>query len=113
MSIEVHLAKVGIGDCILIRMGENARKLNLLIDSGRNEDGYSDTIKYIQDNKENIDYMMITHDDDDHIMGVFESLVNQKEDKSQSEMFYSLFYDNRVFMNYWKKGNETLFDYKK
>ena len=39
MSIEVHLAKVGIGDCILIRMGENARKLNLLIDSGRNEDG--------------------------------------------------------------------------
>lgn len=79
MSIEVHLAKVGIGDCILIRMGENARKLNLLIDSGRNEDGYSDTIKYIQDNKENIDYMMITHDDDDHIMGVFESLVNKKK----------------------------------
>ena len=28
-------------------------------------------------------------------------------------MLYSLFYDNRVFMNYWKKGNETLFDYKK
>ena len=48
--------------------------------------------------------MMITHDDDDHIMGVFESLVNQKEDKSQSEMFYSLFYDNRVFMNTGKKG---------
>ena len=74
MSIEVHLAKVGIGDCILVRMGENARKLNLLIDSGRNEDGYSDTIKYIQDNKENIDYMIASHYDEDHIGGLVQCL---------------------------------------
>lgn len=111
MSLEIHMAKVGIGDCILVKMGEKSRKLNLLIDSGKNDDGYSETIKYIRNKKEEIDYMVITHDDDDHIMGVFENIVNGS--KSKDNTIYSLLYDKHIIVNYWEKGTETLFDYKK
>lgn len=113
MSLEIHLAKVGIGDCILIRMGREKRKVNLLIDSGKNDDGYRKTTEYIRNNLENIDYMMITHDDDDHIMGIFNTIVLNKQDDILCNQVNSLFSEKRVFANYWKKGSEELLDYKK
>lgn len=113
MSIEIHMKKAGIGDCIHIRMGEHTRKLNFIIDSGKNKNGFLEADEYIKNHKEDIDVIMLTHDDDDHIMGIFERIVNEKENKLGETALCSLFSDKRVLMNYWKKDTETLFDYKK
>lgn len=113
MSMEIHMAKVGIGDCILIRMGKSDKKINILVDSGKNDDGYKDTIKYIRDNHEAIDYMMLTHDDDDHIMGIYNLFMSTAIEDAVEAQIKSLFLDKKVIMNYCMKDKESLLSYKK
>ena len=51
MSIEIWMAKAGIGDCILIRCGKAEKKVNILIDSGQGISAFDSILKRISKKK--------------------------------------------------------------
>ncbi len=72
-DLEIHFINVGAADCIFIELPDGK---NMLIDSGRSGD---EPVDYIQEfvfdgQTENIDYMIITHPDADHVGGADEIL---------------------------------------
>jgi len=75
-SFKIFFIDVGHGDAILIKIPENTRYLNILIDGG--EEKYSDIlIPFLK--KQRIDtfhYLFITHNHSDHLGGVLKVLDN-------------------------------------
>ncbi len=76
------------GDSIWISFKENDVTRNIIIDGGigdtyenrlRKKGDLFDTIEYIKDNKQNIDLLVLTHLDDDHIGGILRWLNKDKE----------------------------------
>ena len=69
----IHLVDVGQGDCTLIRTTSNK---TILIDGGGNENydiGKNVLVPYLLDRRiTTIDYIMISHFDSDHCLGLFE-----------------------------------------
>uniref|UniRef100_A0A7V3ZUK8 MBL fold metallo-hydrolase n=1 Tax=candidate division WOR-3 bacterium TaxID=2052148 RepID=A0A7V3ZUK8_UNCW3 len=74
---KIFFIDVGHGDAILIKIPENTRYLNILIDGG--EEKYSDDILIPFLKKQKIDtfhYLFITHNHSDHLGGVLKVLDN-------------------------------------
>ena len=70
--LSIHVIDVGQGDCILIKTPENQ---NILIDGG-DEDSYKIIKSYLKLNKvKNIDIIIATHFDKDHI-GSLDEIIN-------------------------------------
>lgn len=67
--MKIEFLKAGTGDCIII----NHNSKNILIDGG-NESTYLISKYYeIKAQNEIIDFLIVTHHDDDHIKGIFRS----------------------------------------
>ncbi|EKS4344801.1 MBL fold metallo-hydrolase [Clostridium botulinum] len=75
--MKIRLQKAYRGDCIWIRYGDK-EKTNIIIDSGPAgfSRGFKNIIKNITDEGENIDLLILTHIDDDHIQGFFKYISN-------------------------------------
>lgn len=77
--MKIEFLKAGTGDCILI----NHNSKNILIDGG-NESTYLISKYYeIKSQNERIDYLIISHHDDDHIKGIldlFKEIETRNED---------------------------------
>lgn len=69
MSMEIRMTKAGIGDCILVRCGNCEKKVNILIDSGQGATGFDSVLNRIYWNEEQINLLVFTHDDNDHVKG--------------------------------------------
>lgn len=70
--LSVHIIDVGQGDCILIKTPENK---NILVDGG-DENSYKIIKSYLKLNKvKNIDMIIVTHFDRDHI-GSLDEIIN-------------------------------------
>lgn len=79
----IKILKAGQGDSLLIRfLGNDSKYKNILIDGGNSKVEYKNHLKkeilQIQENKESIDLLIITHTDQDHIKGV-QYLLNDEE----------------------------------
>lgn len=70
MSIEIRVEKAFNGDCIWMRYG-NVKKANIIIDSGPGifKNGFKKIIDDIRNKKEEVDLLILTHIDNDHILG--------------------------------------------
>lgn len=79
MAVEVKILKALQGDCIWIRYGEE-KYTNIVIDSGPKEfkEEFKALISKIQSNGENIDLLVFTHIDNDHIGGACEVLGDKE-----------------------------------
>lgn len=77
--VEIKCLKAFQGDCIWIRYGEDNFK-NIIIDSGPKEfkNKFKELILKIQGKGENIDLLIFTHIDDDHIGGACEILEDKE-----------------------------------
>ncbi|REH43393.1 beta-lactamase superfamily II metal-dependent hydrolase [Tenacibaculum gallaicum] len=85
--MKIKFLKAGTGDCIII----NHNSKNILIDGG-NESTYLISEYYeIKSRNERIDFLIVTHHDDDHIKGVIDLF---KEIETRNEEPYI---DNVVF----------------
>ena len=70
--LSIHIIDVGQGDCILIKTPENK---NILVDGG-DENSYKIIKSYLKLNKiKNIDMIIVTHFDKDHI-GSLDEIIN-------------------------------------
>ena len=81
MSVEVRVLKALQGDCIWIRYGEKTFT-NIVIDSGPStfKNKFKELINVIEKKNENIDLLIFTHIDEDHIGGAREVLGNKEID---------------------------------
>ena len=93
--LSVHIIDVGQGDCILIKTPQNQ---NILVDGG-DEDSYKIIKTYLKLNKvKNIDMIIVTHFDKDHI-GSLDEIINNfnvKKIYTPNQKCDSSHYDNLV-----------------
>lgn len=75
--MEIKFLKAGSGDSILIQEGGH----NIIIDGGNDSKYLLQEIDKIYNNCENIDLLIITHHDDDHIKGIIDFLSIEKYQK--------------------------------
>lgn len=66
--MNIKFLKAGSGDSILIKEGNK----NILIDGGNDNLFLIDEYKKIVEKKQRIDFLIVTHHDDDHIKGVLQ-----------------------------------------
>lgn len=115
MSIEIWMAKAGIGDCILIRCGKAEKKVNILIDSGQGISAFDSILKRVSWNEEKIDMLILTHDDNDHVKGacnLMEKVYGVDKGKINLDIpagriFVGLT-EERILFNFGGNGAETL-----
>lgn len=76
MSIEIKIEKAYNGDCIWLRYGK-IEKANIIIDSGPRifERGFKQIIDEIKKKNEEVDLLILTHVDNDHILGFKDYIV--------------------------------------
>ncbi len=83
-TLEISFIDVGQGDCTYIRTPKNK---NILIDAGEGNSekydyGKNVVLPYLLDRKVNkLDYIFISHFDNDHVGGIFYILENMKVEK--------------------------------
>ena len=77
MSIEIKIEKAFSGDCIWLRYGRT-EKANIIIDSGPGifERGFKQIIDEIKKNNEEVNLLILTHVDNDHILGFKNYIAN-------------------------------------
>lgn len=87
----------GLGDCFLVEISNDKSSINILIDGHRKL--FNDLGEYIKDISE-IDYMVITHIDADHIKGIIELLENKalKDKFKDTKIIYN--YVSQPYINY-------------
>lgn len=79
----IKILKAGQGDSILIRfLGNDSKYKNILVDGGNKKSEYQNHLKkeilQIQEKKESINLLIITHTDQDHVKGI-QYLLNDNE----------------------------------
>lgn len=88
MSVEIQVMKVGKGDCIWLRYGEES-KTNIIIDSGTavKAGEFKRIVKSIEDANEVIELLVLTHIDNDHING-FNKYISEYDGKIIKEVWF-------------------------
>ena len=92
VGMEVHFIDVGQGDATLIKADGHA----MLIDAGENEKGIVIQNYLQKQGVEQLDYLILSHTDSDHIGG--------------ADVIISKFPINRIFLSDYKKDNKTYRD---
>ncbi len=72
MDITFKTFNVGNGDCIALLLSNNGHEIHILVDCGK----YTTELNEFIDNRflNRIDYLIVTHIDNDHIVGLIEML---------------------------------------
>lgn len=91
-GIEVHFIDVGQGDATLIKADGHA----MLIDAGENDKGTAVQLYLKKQGVEQLDYLVLTHTDSDHIGG--------------ADVIISKFDIGQIFLSDFKKDNRTYRD---
>lgn len=107
--MKIKFLKAGTGDCIII----NHNSINILIDGG-NESTYLISEYYeIKSRSEKINYLIVTHHDDDHIKGILD-LFKEIETRNEDPIIENVIFNSpRKILNKIEKIDESnLLSYK-
>lgn len=104
-NLNIKILKAGNGDSMIINFIDDfGQGKNILIDGGNKKSEYTNNLKVeileIQNKKENIDLLIITHTDQDHIKGIY-YLLNEDEINKNiiKEIWFNSFYPTNNFQN--------------
>lgn len=112
--MEVKFLEANHGDCILVSFDYEGRKKNILIDSGvsktyeykinkRKKNGALKKIFLeLHNNNENIDLLIITHVDDDHIGGMLKYFASNEFDP---DMIKKVWFNSGLLINEYFQEN--------
>lgn len=84
MKIKIKVLPALEGDCIFINFGQKGQRKNIMIDGGKGracEREMQQEILDIENRKEVVDLLIVTHIDDDHIRGILSLFSNPNIDK--------------------------------
>lgn len=98
----LKILKAGNGDSLILRfLGDDGNFKNVLIDGGNKKSDYTSCLKSeildIQERKENIDLLIITHTDQDHVKGVQYLLEDSEIDKNLIKTIWFNSFDSSNF----------------
>lgn len=117
MSLEIVMTQAKYGDCILVRCGDNDKKLNILIDSGQTRKQLENVLQDIRKRSESLDFLVLTHDDDDHVKGLCDLIeyIDKKTEKDSSLLDTLLggLDEERILFNFGGNSTEKLLSAKK
>jgi beta-lactamase superfamily II metal-dependent hydrolase len=103
MSISIKFFQVNCGDCIGVSIRNEDMDFNMIVDMGYAKT-YHRTIKTFIDESSEIDLLIITHSDSDHIGGIF-SYINDTDAIEIKEWWYN-YSINDLSIN--KEGNTQI-----
>lgn len=107
--MQLKFLKAGSGDCILVHHNGN----NILIDGGNDPKYLFHEIDSIYSKGENIDILIVTHHDDDHIKGILDlldSIIDNKYPRDEPFIKKVFFNSTNTIIN--KADKENLLSYK-
>jgi beta-lactamase superfamily II metal-dependent hydrolase len=102
--MELKVIKAGNGDSLLLKFEDiNNTTRNILIDGGNKKYDYDRYLKNeileLKRLEENIDLLIITHNDQDHIKGIEYLLEDSDIDKNIIKSIWFNYYKNKTFSN--------------
>ena len=100
MQVKIHTFPVGSGDCITLLLKHDDKKIHIMVDCGLYTQEVNDYI--VNEFHGHIDYLIVTHIDNDHISGVIEML------KSTPNLTI-----NHIFYNCYQRTNDDLQEWDK
>ena len=102
--VDVYLLKANEGDCLVIRYGNEEKKHNIIVDGGTATCGKTvkSIIERCNDKDEEIDLILITHVDKDHICGIIDGFANVDEKILQNSIRCIAFNTRKGFQHHNK-----------
>lgn len=102
MKNSLKILKAGNGDSLILRfLGNDLKYKNILIDGGNKKTEYESFLKSeiseIANKEENIDLLILTHTDQDHVKGIQYLLSDDEIDKSLIKCVWFNSFDNSNF----------------
>ena len=88
MQVKFHTFPVGAGDCITLLLKNGDKELHIMVDCGHYKPEVNDYIK--NEFHGHIDYLIVTHIDNDHIKGLIE-MLSSKPDLTINHIFYNCY----------------------
>ena len=95
----------GAGDCIFLLLRNNEEKICIMVDCGKYTEEIDCFVRNELTNK--IDYLIVTHIDNDHINGLV-SMLSQNHDLVMGHIIYNCYQRNSDTVKTWTekmKGN--------
>ena len=75
MQFKLKTFNVGVGDCITLLLEHNDKKMHVMVDCGNFTSEVNDYVE--NEFQSHIDYLIVTHIDNDHINGLIEMLSSK------------------------------------
>lgn len=75
MQVTLKTFNVGVGDCITLLLEHNDKKMHVMVDCGNFTSEVNDYVE--NEFQSHIDYLIVTHIDNDHINGLIEMLSSK------------------------------------
>lgn len=88
MQVKIQTFPVGSGDCITLLLKNGDKELHIMVDCGRYKPEVNDYVK--NEFHGHIDYLIVTHIDNDHIKGLIE-MLSSKPDLTINHIFYNCY----------------------
>lgn len=88
MQVKFQTFPVGSGDCITLLLKNGDKELHIMVDCGQYKPEVNDYIKNEFHN--HVDYLIVTHIDNDHIKGLIE-MLSSKPDLTINHIFYNCY----------------------
>lgn len=88
MQVKFQTFPVGSGDCITLLLKNGDKELHIMVDCGLYKPEVNDYIKNEFHN--HLDYLIVTHIDNDHIKGLIE-MLSSKPDLTINHIFYNCY----------------------
>lgn len=98
MQVKFHTFPVGAGDCITLLLKNGDKELHIKVDCGHYKPEVNDYIK--NDFHGHIDYLIVTHIDNDHIKGLIE-MLSSKPDLTINHIFYNCYQRTSENLQEW------------
>lgn len=88
MQIKIQTFPVGSGDCITLLLKNGDKEMHIMVDCGQYKPEVNDYVK--NEFHGHIDYLIVTHIDNDHIKGLIE-MLSSKPDLTINHIFYNCY----------------------
>lgn len=88
MQVKIQTFPVGSGDCITLLLKNGDKEMHIMVDCGLYKPEVNDYIK--NEFHGHIDYLIVTHIDNDHIKGLIE-MLSSKPDLTINHIFYNCY----------------------
>ena len=101
MQFKLKTFNVGAGDCIILLLQNNDKEIHILIDCGNYTPEVNDYV--VKNFHDHIDYLIVTHIDNDHINGLIEMLTS-KPDLTINHILYNCYQRTSDDLKNWDEN---------